>query len=57
MQALFPDLGVLIEQMNAMVEDAARVKRMREAGPGYVSQRYTWKHVVDAWMPVLFPGA
>jgi glycosyltransferase involved in cell wall biosynthesis len=56
MQALNPDLGVLIEHMNALVEDPDRVARMRAAGPAYVSQRYTWKHAVDGLIPILFPA-
>ena len=54
---LLPDLEHLVHLMLCMTDDAEFRAAARLAGPAHVSGRFTWQHVVDRLLPVLFEGA
>jgi glycosyltransferase involved in cell wall biosynthesis len=47
----------LLSLMETVIEEPAYAAQARKAGPRFVAQRYTWKHVVDQLLAVLQPPA
>ena len=52
--ALVPDLPDLVAHMLAVKDHPDIAARARIAGPAWVREKHTWKHVVDRLLEVLF---
>jgi hypothetical protein len=52
---LEPNLDHLIELMTQAIEQPRIAERARAAGPQFVRENFTWRHVVDKLVDVLFP--
>ncbi|MCT7996725.1 glycosyltransferase [Laspinema olomoucense] len=50
-----PNVDHLIHLMEQIIEQPALQEKARQAGPKWVGDRYTWKHVVDQYLQVLGP--
>ena len=53
-KVLVPDTAELIKHMFAVIEQPEIRARAREAGPAFVRNSYTWRHVVDKLLGVMF---
>ncbi len=53
---LLPDREHLLQLMLKAVDDASFRGAARKAGPAYVGERYTWRHVVDRLLPIVLDG-
>lgn len=53
---LLPDRDHLLHLMQHVVDDAAFRAAARRAGPAYVGERFTWRHVVDRLLPIVLEG-
>jgi glycosyltransferase involved in cell wall biosynthesis len=52
---LHPEYEHLVHQMMMAVEQPVLLKQARMAGPSFVAGGFTWKHVVEKLLEVLFP--
>ncbi len=52
---LVPDLDALIAHMLAVIENPEMRRRVREAGPRFINQNFTWCQVVDRLVQVILP--
>jgi hypothetical protein len=50
------DFGHLVHQMLVAVESAELAEKARAAGPAFVAAGFTWQHVAQQYLKVLFPG-
>ena len=55
-RAVFPDPQELLNHMLYVIENPYFRETARTAGPAYVRERFTWKHVVDRLLEVLLPA-
>lgn len=54
---LLPDPEHLLRLMRRATDDAVFRASARDAGPGYVGERYTWAKMADCLLPFLLTGA
>jgi len=54
-RGLLPDLATLVQHMLSVIEKPEIRQRARDFGPKFVVEDYTWKHVVDQLLSVMFP--
>jgi glycosyltransferase involved in cell wall biosynthesis/SAM-dependent methyltransferase len=50
-----PDVEHLIHLMQTVIEHQNLREKARQAGPKWVGDRYTWKHIVDQYLQLLSP--
>jgi hypothetical protein len=53
-RVLVPNLESLMAHMIAVIENLQVGARARVAGPAHVRDHFTWKHVVDRLVEVMF---
>lgn len=54
--SLLPDEDHLRDLMLRAISDVDFRKQAREAGPKFVGENFTWRHVVDRLLAIFFPG-